>query len=937
MKKTLFLVAFIASFLLQAVSAQPLAMDGEVRTGKLSNGLTYYIRHNAREPKLADFYIAQRVGSILEEPRQRGLAHFLEHMAFNGTKHFRGDGKSLGIVPWCETIGVKFGTNLNAYTSVDQTVYNISSVPVKREGVLDSCLLILSDWSHDLLLTDKEIDKERGVIHEEWRTRRAGMAVQRMMEKAIPVMFQGTKYEDCMPIGSMDIVDHFPYKDLRDYYHKWYRPDLQAIIVVGDVDVNKTEAKIKKLFGAIPKPKNPAERVYYPVSDNKDMIVAIEKDTEQPIVLTSLYMKRETTPDKDKNNVGYVKGGYMGNLISYMLNSRFQDIMKQTVTPFLNASVRDGSFFVARTKDAFSLSAGLKQDSILYGLSRAVAELERARQHGFTASELERAKSIYLTAAERAYKERNDRRNNYFVKKCLNNFLESEPMLSAEENLKLIRDFTKSVTLNEVNREVKNMITDQNQVLTVYAPDKSSVKVPSADEFKQTILKAQAGTYEAYKEKVLNKNLTPSMPAPGKILSEKAGSHGTRVLTLSNGVQVYVKPTTFSADAVDMRLFGMGGSSLFPASDAPNFPFVAGIIKEGGVGNYSSSDLTKVLAGRAVRVTPSINTETQEISGTSSVKDLKALMQLTYLYFTSPRRDQQAFESVINRQISFLTNRDASPKVAYNDSISLFAYGRNPRTAPVTQASLRKVSYDKVWNIYKTLFSDASSFKMVMVGNVNLDSLRPLLEQYIATLPATRKGQTANSAEFPKIRNANETHVFYKKQATPSALVTIFHTAQLPVTAEEDLKLDILQRVLQIAYTDSVREEKGGTYGVGVSASLNKYSQPTALLKISFRTDPSRYKELIPVVYNQLEHIAKYGPEASSMEKIKKYLHKNYAQSVIDNGYWSYILYNELYQGIDYDKGYTQMLDKLTGEDIRQLAAEILKQKRRIEVTMISE
>ena len=331
MRKTVFTI--LLAWITVAIVAQPLPQDQTIRVGKLKNGLTYYLRHNAKEPGLADFYIAQKVGSIQEEPRQRGLAHFLEHMAFNGTKHFPGKGKQLGIVPWCETIGVKFGANLNAYTSVEQTVYNISAVPLKREGIADSCLLILNDWSHYLLLDDKEIDKERGVIHEEWRTRRAGKAINRLMEQAMPKVYKGTKYEDCMPIGSMDIVDNFPYQDLRDYYQKWYRPDLQAIVVVGDIDVDKMEKKIKKLFSKIPAPKNPAKREYYPVSDNEKMIVDIEKDKEQPVVLCHLYQKRDVTPDAEKNDEKYLRGSYIDDLIGTMVNDRLAELRQQAQPP----------------------------------------------------------------------------------------------------------------------------------------------------------------------------------------------------------------------------------------------------------------------------------------------------------------------------------------------------------------------------------------------------------------------------------------------------------------------------------------------------------------------------------------------------------------------------------------------------------------------------
>ena len=707
--------------------AQSLPQDPEVRTGKLKNGLTYYIRHNAKEAGLADFYIAQRVGAIQEEPRQRGLAHFLEHMAFNGTKHFPGKGKQLGIVPWCETIGVKFGANLNAYTSVEQTVYNISAVPMKREGIADSCLLILHDWSHYLLLEDKEIDKERGVIHEEWRTRRAGRAVSRLMEQAMPKIYKGTKYEDCMPIGSMDIVDNFPYQDLRDYYHKWYRPDLQAIIVVGDIDVDKMEKKIKKTFSSIPLPKNRAERIYYPVTDNDKMIVAIEKDKEQPIVLCHLYQKREATPDSEKNNEQYLRGEYIDRLISTMVNDRLTELRQQPLPPYQSATARASAFFLSRTKEAFSLSISCKQENILGGIIAAVGVAERARQHGFNTTELERAKKLYLNAAERRYNQRSDFRNSHYVSKCVNHFLEWEPMLSVEDELALTRKFDKEVSLDEVNKAVKELITDQNQVAIMYAPDKEGVLLPSEGQIEDVITAAQQLSYAPYIEQEIADQLIPQLPKAGTIVSEKAyGNNGFKELTLSNGMKVYIKKTDYSADAVQMKIRGEGGTSLYGDEDIPNFSLIGSAITEAGVGDFDAMNLRRMLTGKSIRIAPSVGTKRQSIVGTSSVKDMKTWFELAYLYFTQPRRDTAAFQGLINRTHSFLNNRNASPKVDYNDSISAILYNHDPRLEPMTQERLKQVSYDRILEIYKERFSDASNFKAVIIGNYDEQELRPL-------------------------------------------------------------------------------------------------------------------------------------------------------------------------------------------------------------------
>ncbi len=934
-KKTCMLLV-LATLSATAV-AQQLPQDPTVRKGQLKNGMTYYIRHNAKETGLADFYIAQRVGSILEEPRQRGLAHFLEHMAFNGTKNFPGKGKRLGIVPWCESIGVKFGANLNAYTSIDQTVYHIGSAPLKREGIIDSCLLVLHDWSHYLLLEDAEIDKERGVIHEEWRTRRAGMAVQRLQEQAMPKIYQGTKYEDCMPIGSMDIVDHFPYQDLRDYYQKWYRPDLQAIIVVGDIDVDKIEKKIKKTFSSIPMPKKAAERIYYPVSDNDTMIVAIEKDKEQPIALCHLYQKREATPDREKNSEKYLRDDYVDGLITTMLNDRYVELRQQSDAPFQSATGRSSIFFLSRTKDAFSLSVSCKSDNILGGIIAAVGVAERARQHGFTQSELDRAKKLRLNAAERRAKMQADYRNSHYVNACVDNFLTGEPLVSVDFALENTQKLDREVTLTEVNAAVKELITDQNQVVVMYAPDKEGIVIPTEEQLRQVILAAQQLSYAPYTEEQLATDLVSELPQAGTITNEQPWAHGFTELTLSNGMKVYAKKTDYEADAVSLSMKAEGGTSLYGDEDIPNFSLITSSVTEGGVGQFDAVSLRKMLTGKSVRVSPSVGTQSQSISGSSSVKDMKTMFQLTYLYFTQPRKDAAAYASLINRTRSFLANRNASPKVDYNDSVRAILYGHNPRLAPVVQETLDKADYDRILEIYKERFSDASNFKTVIIGNYDEQELRALVCQYLATLPATDKHEQANDQNVPRIVDGKKVVTFSKQQATPLANVSIYLTADVPFTPKSDLELDFLRRCLSIAYTDSVREEKGGTYGVSVNFELEKDDKPNTTFCISYNADPSRYEELNPIIYQQLKHIADHGPSATSMQKVKEYLVKQYAQVAITNDYWSYIIWHELDDEADFDRDYCKMVQAMTAEDVQRMAQQLLAAKRCIEVTMLSE
>ena len=960
MKKKLLLCIglFAATCLYAQGTTETLPQDPAVRTGKLKNGLTYYIRHNAKEPGLADFYIAQRVGSIQEEPRQRGLAHFLEHMAFNGTKNFPGKGKRLGIVPWCETIGVKFGANLNAYTSVEQTVYHIGSAPLKREGIIDSCLLVLHDWSHYLLLEDAEIDKERGVIHEEWRTRRAGRAVQRLMEEAMPKVYKGTKYEDCMPIGSMDVVDNFAYQDLRDYYNKWYRPDLQAIIVVGDIDVDKMERKIQKLFSPIPMPKDAAERIYYPVNDNDSMIVCIEKDKEQPIVLCHLYMKRPATPDSEKNNEAYLRGDYVDGLIATMLNSRLNELKQQAVPPFQSCTGRASDFFLSRTKEAFSLSISCKQENILGGIISAVAAAEQARQQGFTQEELDRAKLQKLGHDERKWNERNDRVNSKLVSLCVQHFLNGEPLISIDKSWELTQKFDREVTLDEVNQATRDLITDQNQVCIMYAPDKETVALPSEQQIEDVILATQRQQYAQYEDTEsgltldeyfsnLQSQISKLNP---QIIEEKPYKHGYTELTLSNGMKVYVRQTDFNQNTVQLTMKADGGTSMYSLDDLPHFGIISSAVTEGGVGQWDAITLRKKLTGKSVRVQTSVGSRQQTISGGASLKDVETMFQLAYLYFTSPRRDTVAWQGFVNRNYSFLNNRNASPRVDYNDSISAILYGHHPRTTPMTQERLAKADYDRILEIYRNAFSDASQFKAAIIGNMSLDELRPLIIKYLASLPAksiasiktidtieTIAPYKVNEQNLPHFLKQDVTRTFRKKMATPLANVSIFYAADVDFTPRNDLILDVLKRTLSIAYTDSVREEKGGTYGVSVDFDLDKDDTPDATLRISYNADPDRYEELNPIVYGQMKAIADKGPEATSLAKVKEYLIKQYDQVAITNDYWNYIIWHELDDDADFDTGYKELVQGITAQDVQQMAQRLMQSGYRIEVTMLSE
>lgn len=907
--------------------------DNTIRKGILPNGMTYYIRHNAQTKGVADFYIAQKVGSILEEKRQRGLAHFLEHMAFNGTKHFPGNTLQPGIVAWCESVGIKFGANLNAYTSVDQTVYNISAAPVTREGVIDSCLLILNDWSHELLLTDKEIDKERGVIEEEWRTRRSGMAMQRLSEQAMPIIYAGTKYSDCMPIGNIDIVRTFPYNDLRDYYSKWYRPDLQAIIVVGDINEDKIEEKIKKLFAKIPLPQNPAHRIYYPIGNNEKMILYTATDKEQPTVNFTLYMKRDVTPKQERNTIQNYADDYKTNILRMAINDRLEELSRTKNAPFISASVRSGNFFLASTKDAFELSGVLKEGKVLEAIQLLVGEVERARANGITIDELKRGKAEMLSYAENDYNDRSNRRNGEFVEQCVQNFLEETPIIEPEKELEIVRKLDKTVTIDDVNALAKTIITNQNQVVTMFGPDKNTFKMPTNSSIENAILKAQKQHYTPYKtQNTLTERLVTKLPKPGSIISERTYKYGYTEFTLSNGLKVYVRPTNFEPDEVNLKLFSLGGKNIYPDSEMPNLTYLMAGATIGGVAQYNDLTLEKMLAGKTATVTPFIDNDTRGMAGTSNVKDTKTLLELVYLYFTQPRKDPQAFKNLMEQQQEFLTNAHVNPMLAYNDTLHKVAYATN-RMESMDKEQLKRVNYNRIMHIYKELFANAANFKLILTGNININKLRPLLCQYIATLPSNNAKETIGTYE-PKLVDGKKTYIFHKKQTTPTAITTIVIKGKMEYNNRNELLMDAIGQLLRIVYTEKVREDKGGTYSVQASGNLQHHPDDEALLRIAFQTDPQKYNDLIPIVYKELEKMATEGPSQQDLDKVKAYELKVYNQVLRMNNYWEYVLYTDLYNGIDVDTNFRYIVENMTCDDIRTTLRNLLNQNNCIEVTM---
>ena len=920
----------------QAVAQQmqfpPLPVDKNVRIGQLDNGLTYYIRHNKLPENRAEFYIAQKVGSILEEPQQRGLAHFLEHMAFNGTKNFPGDDKGLGVIPWCETVGLKVGTNLNAYTSIDETVYNISNAPIDRTGVLDSCLLILHDWSNYILLKDDEIDKERGVIREEWRSRNSG--ILRVYTDLLPTIYPGDKYADCMPIGSIDVINNFPYKDIRDYYHKWYRPDLQGIVIVGDIDVDAVEAKLKAVFADVQKPVNPAERTYYPVTDNKEPIVAIGTDKEVDDPSIEIYFKQDATPDSEKNNVGYLASQYMTSMISSMLNARLSELVQSANPPFTRASSYYSDFFVAKTKEAFALSASSKADGIETALKTLLQETERARRFGFTESEYARARANYLQSLESAYNEREKTKHGSYVREYVQNFLNGEPIPGIEAEYAMMNQLAPNIPLQAMNMVMQQLVPDSNQVVIIAGPAKEGLKYPTKEEVINLLKGMKDLDLQAYVDKVSDEPLMKEAPKGGKIISEKEGDiYGSTRLVLSNGVTVYVKKTDFKADEIRMKGTSLGGKSIFPDKDALNFAVMDNVIAVGGLGNFSQVDLTKVLAGKKVSVNAGLGATTENVFGTCSPKDFETMMQLTYLTFTAPRKDAEAFESLKNRMKAQLESAQANPLSSINDSLQKAMYNNHPRVVMMKPEMVDQIDYDRILEMYNDRFKDASDFTFYFVGNIDLETAKPLIAEYLGALPAINRKETFKDTKM-SIRKGVYKNEYAKEQQTPTATIVFLYSGKAPYTLKNDILLSFATQVLDMVYTEEVREKEGGTYGVNCFGDLQKYPKEQLLLQIVFQTDPAKKDKLAGIVVDELKKLAAEGPSDVHLQKVKEYMLKKYADNQKENGYWMNNLNDYFYYGMDMTEGYTDIVNSITAKDIQKFVSDLLKQGNEIEVTM---
>ena len=829
---------------------------------------------------------------------------------------------------------MKFGANLNAYTSVDQTVYRISNVPTDDQSVVDSCLLILHDWSNAVLLSDKEIDKERGVIHEEWRSRNSG--IMRLYTEAQAVMYPGDKYADCMPIGSIDVIDNFPYQAIRDYYAKWYRPDLQGIIIVGDIDVDQMEAKIKSVFADVKKPVNPAERVYYPVADNQEPLVYIGKDKEIDDPTIEIYFKQDPTPDSIKGNMAYLLQQYMLSMTTSMLNSRLNELRQSANPPFIYAGCYYGNYFLAQTKDAFTLSISSKAEGINEALKAGLTELERVRRYGFTESEYERARANYLQRLESAYNEREKTKNDSYVNEYINHFLMAEPIPGIEFEYTTMNQIAPNIPVMAINQAIQQggLLPDNNQVVFIAAPEKEGIVCPTKEEVVAQLKGMKDLKVEAYVDKVSNEPLMKEAPKGGKIVSENTNAiYGTTELTLSNGVKVYIKKTDLKADEIQMKGVSLGGTSLFPDNDKLEMSYLNSVIQAGGLGNFSKVDLTKMLAGKKVSVNAAVGANTEGITGSCSPKDFETMMQLTYLSFTAPRKDMDAFASLKSRIKAQLESAESNPLSSINDTIQKMMYGYHPRYFSMKPEMVDQINYDRIIEMYKDRFADASDFRFFLVGNVDIEKVKPLIEQYLVALPSTGRKETFRDNHMDIAKGMLE-NTYAKEQQTPMATVFMLYSGKCKYDLKDNLLMSFLTQALDMVYTEEVREKEGGTYGVSSYGQLSKHPNEKFMLQIVYQTDPAKKDHLNGIIDAQMKKMASEGPTEEHLQKIKEYMLKKYKDNQKENGYWLNNLDEYFYTGVDYTQGYEEAVNNITVKDVQKFAADLVNQGNKITVVM---
>ena len=923
LKKLMLVALFAIGMLPMTASAQSestLPVDKAVRTGKLANGLTYYIRHNEYPKGQAEFYIAQKVGSIVEEDNQRGLAHFLEHMCFNGTKSFKGN----EMLKWCESVGIKFGQNINAATGVDQTVYNISKVPTARVGVQDTCLLILREWADGLLLDNEEIDAERKVIHEEWRSRMVGQ--MRILENLLPTIYPGTKYGYRLPIGTMEVVDNFPYQALRDYYETWYRPDLQGIMIVGDVDVDRIEAKVKELFSEIKMPENAKKREYFEVPDNKETIYAIGTDKEQPSAIIEVMYKHPAFPDSLKNDAQYLGYKYLFDMAASMMNARFSEMASKPDAKFAYAGMSDGEFLIAKTKDAMTFVALAKNNDIDAAYRALNTEIARVKKYGFLQSEYLRAREEYLSSLEKAYNNRNQQNSGALVQEYVQNFLSGEPIPGIEYEYSLMNMIAKSIPVVAINQIVQQVIGDENRVVIAMLPEVEGIKVPTKESCMQIEKEVAESNIEEYVDNVKTEPLIASLPAKGKIVKETYNKEfDAKEWTLSNGAKVIAKKTDFKADEILLYAVAKGGVSTLPAKDANNVSVLPLAMSQRGLGSFNSNDLEKYLAGKQASLSYSADgTYTRSISGSTTPKDLKTMMEMLYMSFVGLHFDKTEFAALQNQYASLLQNQVNTPEYVFQTRMAKALY-KSPFSQMLTVEGIKSADCARVEAIAQNAYSNAAEFTFVFSGNFDETQLKEYVEQYIATMPANAKKIAKVKLAGMDVNPGTATQTSTYKMQTEQTYGSFIVSANLPFTQKNSFLTQVVSQILTARFLEQIREKEGATYSVWTNGSMSRIADFNVTFNTTLPMKPEKKDRVVEIVKAEFNNLANDCNE-TELGKVKEYMVKDITESRKKNGNWVANIANSTLNGVDMLKDAENVINSITVDDVKQYIKSVVSQ-----------
>lgn len=924
MLKKLILSAVFAVSVCAAVAQpqmQPLPMDPAVRMGTLPNGLTYYIRHNELPEHHAEFFIAQKVGSILEEENQRGLAHFLEHMAFNGLKNF--PGKSM--LEYLQSHGVKFGTNVNAYTSFDETVYNISDVPIDENlhpGIVDSCLLVLHDWSGYISLEDEEIDNERGVIHEEWRSRNSGPRLT-LQDSIIPVLLPN-RYAYRMPIGLMSVVDSFEYQTIRDYYNKWYRPDLQGIFIVGDVDVDAVEKKIAELWKDIETPADAAERIQVEVEDNKEPLVAVAANEEQTYNIFALYFKRDKMPDQLRlTQMGYIQD-LLQSFIENAVQERINEVAQKPGCPFLQAGFGFGSYIYANTKDAAQVQIVYHDGKLKEAMQQVMDVVRSVAQYGLTEAEIERIKAETLSNIEKAYNDRAKVKNRQHVAEIQRHFLDYEPMPGIEFEWNMAQQLMPYVNAQFINQFCSSIVSEENVAMYILGRKAEGIVLPTPAELLATYKEVCSSEVKPLEEEAVASNLIEKMPKIGKIKKVAEGPFGSTVWTLSNGAQVIWKKTDFKLEDVNFVAYSNGGTDAVAGLTRGETNMFTSAYSVGGIGQFSPTQLQKALAGKQAGVRINVGNRSELVSGNSTPKDLRTLMQMIHLQFTQPRFDQELWDVALERTLTSLKNSEGQPSKIMSDSIDHFRYAGQPQIWDPTIADLENVDYKQLYTLGKQRFANAADFTFYFIGNIDEDSLRLFTQQYIASLPAKGKKEAKGKA-IVATPGSREMRFNLPMQA-PKTRVYNFYEKEY---AKNDLRQSILASMLgqcvSIVYTAEIREKEGGTYSPSVQG---QYSMNTghAMLVYLFETGEEKREHLEMVAERELRKLATEGIPAETFQKVRDYMVKRHQENLKENSYWLSAIRSQVEENTNVVDSYDEIFNSITVADVQHLLVELMNE-----------